>query len=100
MSPTRRPRGNCISKEENWVQAQVRHVAPEMMKTYTNVFTVSRHDSPPVDDVDEQESPALASTPHHSPRPAPTGAEGRLPTKQFPIQSAARCSTGQSGSAS
>ena len=37
MSPTRRPRGNCISKEENWVQAQVRRVAPEMMKTYSHI---------------------------------------------------------------
>ena len=37
VSPTRRPRGNCISKEENWVQAQVRHVAPEMMKTYRHI---------------------------------------------------------------
>ena len=33
-SPTRRPRGNCRSKEENCVQTQVRHVAPEVMKTY------------------------------------------------------------------
>ena len=53
-------------------------------------FARSRQRSPCADDVDDHESPALASTPHHSPRPAPTGAEGRFPTKQFPIYSAAR----------